>query len=57
MDSVKESCIVLMLNPNMLADGLRTSLGQLTFPILHPHVTGGLCGGKRENCTGNSIRL
>ena len=29
-----------MPNPNTLADGLRTSLGELTLPILRRHVTG-----------------
>jgi threonine dehydratase len=34
MDSVKQNRIVPMTNPNTLADGLRTSLGELTLPIL-----------------------
>ena len=41
MDSVKQNRIVPpMPNPNTLADGLRTSLGELTLPILRRHVTG-----------------
>ena len=40
MDSVKQNRIVPMPNPNMLADGLRTSLGELTLPTLRRHVTG-----------------
>ncbi len=40
MHSVNRNHIVSMSNPNTLADGLRTSLGELTFPILRRHVTG-----------------
>ena len=40
MDSVKQNRIVPMPNPNTLAYGLRTSLGELTLPILRRHVTG-----------------
>ena len=40
MDSEKQNRIVLMPNPNTLADGLRTSLGGLTLPILRRHLTG-----------------
>ena len=48
MDSVKQNCIVLMPNPNTLADGLRTSLGELTLPILRQHVTGFFAVGEEE---------
>jgi threonine dehydratase len=34
MDSVKQNRIVPTPNLNTLADGLRTSLGELTLPIL-----------------------
>ena len=34
MDSVKQNHIVPMPDQNMLADGLRTSLGELTLPIV-----------------------
>jgi len=40
MDSVKQNRIVPMPNPNTLDDGLRTSLGELTLPILRRHVAG-----------------
>ena len=40
MDSVKQNRIVSMPNPNTLADGLRTSLGELTLPMLRRHVAG-----------------
>jgi threonine dehydratase len=38
--SVQQNRIVPMPNPNTLADGLRTSLGHLTLPILRRHVAG-----------------
>jgi threonine dehydratase len=37
-----------MPNPNTLADGLRTSLGELTLPILRRHVTGFFAVGEEE---------
>ena len=40
MDSVKQNRIVPRPNPNTLADGLRTSLGELTLPIFRRHVAG-----------------
>ena len=40
MHSVKQNRIVAMPNPHTLADGLLTSLGELTLPILRRHVTG-----------------
>lgn len=40
MESVKQSRIVPMPNPDTLADGLRTSLREPTLPILRRHVTG-----------------
>ena len=40
MDSVKQTHIVPMPNQNMLDDGLRTSLGELTLPIVCERVTG-----------------
>jgi threonine dehydratase len=48
MDSVKQNRIVPMTNPNTLADGLRTSLGELTIPILRWHVTGFFVVGEEE---------
>lgn len=48
MDSVRQNCIVPMPNPNTLADGLRTSLGELTLPILRRHVTGFFVVGEEE---------
>ena len=48
MDSVKQNRIVPMPNPNTLADGLRTSLGELTLPILRRHVTGFFVVGEEE---------
>lgn len=48
MDSVKQNHIVPMPNPNTLADGLRTSLGKLTLPILRRHVTGFFLVGQEE---------
>jgi threonine dehydratase len=37
-----------MPNPNTLANGLRTSLGELTLPILRRHVTGFFAVGEEE---------
>ena len=48
MDSVKQNRIVPMPDPNTLADGLRTSLGELTLPILRRHVTGFFAVGEEE---------
>ncbi len=48
MDSGKQNRIVPMPNPNTLADGLRTSLGELTLPILRRHVTGFFVVGEEE---------
>lgn len=36
--SMKENRIVPMPNPQTIADGLRTSLGDLTYTILHEHL-------------------
>lgn len=47
-DSIKQNRIVPMPNPNTLADGLRTSLGELTLPIFRRHVTGFFAVGKEE---------
>jgi threonine dehydratase len=40
IESVKENRIVPMPNPDTIADGLRTSLGNLTLPILRRCLTG-----------------
>ena len=40
MESVKQNRIVPRRNLNTLADGLRTSLGELTLPILRRSVKG-----------------
>lgn len=40
MASVMQNRIIPMPNQNTLADGLRTSLGELTLPILRRHLTG-----------------
>jgi threonine dehydratase len=48
MNSVKQNRIVPMPNPNTLADGLRTSLGELTLPMLRRHVTGFFAVGEEE---------
>jgi len=37
--SINEKKIIPSLNPNTIADGLRTSLGTLTFPIILKYVT------------------
>ncbi|MEP6958378.1 MAG: pyridoxal-phosphate dependent enzyme, partial [Nitrospirota bacterium] len=47
-DSVRQNLIVPMPNPNTLADGLRTSLGELTLPILRRSVTGFFVVGEEE---------
>jgi threonine dehydratase len=48
MESVKQNRIVPRPNPNTLADGLRTSLGELTLPMLRRHGTGFFAGEKRK---------
>jgi len=40
MESVKQNCVVPMTNPATIADGLRTSVGDRTLPILTRHLTG-----------------
>jgi threonine dehydratase len=40
MESVKQNCVVPMANPGTIADGLRTSVGDRTLPILSRHLTG-----------------
>lgn len=39
VDSVRENRIVPMTEPHTIAEGLRTSLGDLTLPILRAHLT------------------
>lgn len=39
LHSVRENRIVPMTNPRTIAEGLRTSLGDLTLPILRAHLT------------------
>lgn len=39
IESLRQNKIVPMTNPRTLADGLRTSLGSRTFPILKRHLT------------------
>lgn len=39
-ESIRLNRIIPMPNPNTLADGLRTSLGSKTLPILRDHLTG-----------------
>ena len=36
--SLRQGSIVPQTNPETIADGLRTSLGALTFPVIHEHV-------------------
>jgi len=48
MNSVKQNRIVPRPNPNTLADGLRTSLGELTLPMLRRHGTGFFAVGEEE---------
>jgi threonine dehydratase len=48
MESVKQNRIVPRRNPNTLADGLRTSLGERTLPMLRRHGTGCLTVGAEE---------
>ncbi len=37
--SIQAGKIIPLTNPQTIADGLRTSLGDLTFPIIHQHVS------------------
>jgi threonine dehydratase len=46
--SVRENRIVPMTDPATIADGLRTSLGDLTLPILREHVEGFFVVEERE---------
>lgn len=39
-ESIRRNQIVPMLNPQTVADGLRTSLGSKTLPILRDHIAG-----------------
>jgi threonine dehydratase len=48
MDSVKQNRVVPTPNLNSLADGLRTSLGELTLSILRRHVAGLFAVGEEE---------
>lgn len=40
LHSVRENRVVPMTDPRTIAEGLRTSLGVLTLPILYTHLTG-----------------
>jgi threonine dehydratase len=40
MHSVRENRIVPMPNPRTMAEGLKTSLGDVTLPILRQHLAG-----------------
>jgi len=40
IESVRQNRIVPMPNPDTIADGLRTSLGDMTLPILHRRLAG-----------------
>jgi hypothetical protein len=48
MDLVKWNHIVPMPSLSTLADGLRTSLGELTLPMLRRHMAGFFAGEKRK---------
>lgn len=48
MASVMQNRIVPMPDQNTVADGLRTSLGELTLPILRQHVAGFFAVGEDE---------
>lgn len=39
IESLRQNEVVLMTNPHTVADGLRTSLGSRTLPILRRHLT------------------
>ena len=53
---VKRDRFVLMPNPNIHPDGLRTSLGELTPPILRRHVARFFALKRRENPPCHAIR-
>jgi len=40
MQSVRENRVVPMTDPHTIAEGLRTSLGDVTLPILRRHLAG-----------------
>jgi len=46
--SLQAGRIIPVKNPNTIADGLRTSLGDLTFPILREHVSAILTAGEED---------
>jgi threonine dehydratase len=48
VESVRQNCIVPMSFPHTIADGLRTSLGDRTLPILRQHLTGFFIVQERE---------
>lgn len=48
IESVRQNLIVPMPNPDTLADGLRTSLGDQTLPILRRGLAGFFVGEERE---------
>jgi threonine dehydratase len=56
MESVKQNRLVPRRNPNTLADGLRTSLGELPLLMLRRHMAGFFAVGERGNWTGNALR-
>jgi len=48
VESVRQNCILPMSSPHTIADGLRTSLGGRTLPILRQHLTGFFIVQERE---------
>ncbi len=46
--SLQAGRIIPVENPNTIADGLRTSLGDLTFPVLKEHVAAILTAGEED---------
>ncbi len=46
--SLRAGKIIPQANPRTIADGLRTSLGDLTFPIIYKHVGAILTAGEEE---------
>ena len=46
--SVRDNRIVPMPNPHTIADGLRTSMGDVTLPILRRHLSGFFTVEERE---------
>jgi len=46
--SFKAGYLIPSVNPNTIADGLLTSLGQLNFPVIQQHVQDILLAGERE---------